>query len=72
MQHIIFDIRIDKDEYLKHYSGAARYVNARARDGRRVQFPASALRPFVTHNGVEGSFVATIDNNAKLLSFRRL
>lgn len=55
-QQIIVDLSISADELLRYYRGHARLVSCRARDGRRVQFPADLLRPFVERNGVQGSF----------------
>jgi len=71
-RHIYIDIRISYDEMMKLYQGVAQNVSVVARDGRRVQFPASALRPYVTSLGVSGSFLIQIDKNNKLQSLSRL
>lgn len=71
MQSIVVDLNISADEYLRHYRGVSTIV-ARARDGRRVQFPANLLRAHVSHNGVHGSFELQIDESAKLVNMRRL
>ncbi|WP_163649445.1 DUF2835 domain-containing protein [Modicisalibacter sp. 'Wilcox'] len=41
---------------LAHYRGAAQVVHARSVDGRRVAFPARALRHIVTRDGVHGRY----------------
>ena len=72
MYQFVVDLRISSEQYLKHYSGSASTVRVKARDGRRIQFPASRLRGFVSRDGVSGTFVLTVDDNFKLHDFRRL
>lgn len=72
MHSIIIDIHISSSEYLKLYEGIAQNVNVRSRDGRRIQFPATILRPFVTRSGVAGSFVIEFDQNMKFQNICRL
>lgn len=72
MQKFYFSLHISSEEYLKLYQGVAKNVSAFAHDGRRVSFPATILRQFVTAAGVSGSFVVTADENNKFLSVERL
>lgn len=51
------NIRITAEEYLKSYSGPITDVVARSVDGRNIRFPAKILRPYVTHEGINGCFV---------------
>lgn len=69
---LVVDLHIGADEYVRHYSGAANVVVARARNGQTVKFPANILRPFVLHDGVHGAFSLLIDDRSKLLSIDRL
>ncbi|WP_132700509.1 DUF2835 domain-containing protein [Reinekea marinisedimentorum] len=62
---IIVDIFISADDYLRHYQGQVSQVSAVARDGRRVQFPSSILQPFVTHEGIQGTFAIRFDKHHK-------
>ncbi len=66
-----FSLDITHDEYLAHYSGAIHSVVVTARDGRRVQFPAVKLRPFVTHTGIVGEFVLVVDDARGSSTLRR-
>ena len=61
METLTCDIELDADVVAAIYRGSARFVQARARDGRQIRFPALALRRFVTHAGVRGTFAITID-----------
>ena len=72
MTRYVIDLQIPKDELLRYYRGAARGVNARARSGQRVQFPAQVLRPFVGHDGVCGTFVLRVDGANRLTGIQRL
>lgn len=69
---IILDIAISSEEYLKLYQGVAKDVFATSRDGRRIRFPAQVLRPFVTRDGVVGSFCINFDQNNKFQTIDRL
>ena len=64
-------INISADDFLSYYRGQARHVIAECDDGRTVQFPASALQPFVTKDGVHGHFVLIFDSNNKLAGVKR-
>ena len=64
--------RLSRDEYMRYYKGAASAIIARAEDGTRVQFPANALRSFVTADGVSGSFLLRTDSNNKMIELVRL
>lgn len=72
MSTIVVDIFISADEYLKHYQVAGAIVMTKSRDGRRVQFPASILQRYVTHQGIDGSFEITFDSAGKFSGIRRL
>ena len=72
MQSFTVDLEISPDELARWYRGHANVVRARARDGRWLQLPASALRPFVTRDGIYGTFAVSIDDERRLLSFDRI
>ena len=69
---IRFILDIPAHLYQSYYQGAARNVIAPSRDGRRVQFPAERLRPFVSHDGVRGEFVIEFDDNHRFVALRRI
>ncbi len=72
MQAIQFHLDLSRDQILSYYRGAARKVMVTATDGRRVQFPAEALRPFVTADGVRGLFEMRLSDRHKLIDLRRV
>ncbi|MEA3639761.1 MAG: DUF2835 family protein [Lamprobacter sp.] len=49
-------IELSPDACLSHYEGRAEHVYTRSLDGRRVVFPAAALRHVVTRDGVHGIY----------------
>ncbi len=71
-QAIRFRLAISADKYLRFYAGQARSVVARSHDGRRVQFPAGALRRFVSRDGVHGEFELRFDDDNKLIDLFRI
>jgi len=70
-QQARFAIRISAEDYLNYYRGAAKQVIVKAHDGRRVQFPAGWLQPFVSRDGIQGVFVLSFDANNKLIGLEK-
>tara|TARA_Y100001933_G_scaffold213400_1_gene218984 strand:- start:3048 stop:3266 length:219 start_codon:yes stop_codon:yes gene_type:complete len=71
MRRYEVELNIPADEMLRYYRGGASSVVARDRYGRRLQFPAVALRPFVTAAGVRGRFVLHVDDANRLERLER-
>jgi hypothetical protein len=67
-----FHFHLSREDYLRYYKGAASVIIARAEDGTRVQFPASAMRPYITTEGVSGSFLLVTDDKNKLLALKKV
>jgi len=67
-----FLLNIANEEYLRYYRGSAHNVLVMTWQGKKVQFPASALRPFVTNKGIQGHFVLVMDENNKLVELRKV
>lgn len=63
---------ISAEDFLSYYRGDAQTVIAHTRDGRRVQFPANILRPFLTRSGIQGEFAIRCDANHKLIDVSRI
>lgn len=72
MQQLVVDLALPADRFLAWYKGQADRVLMRSRDGRSVSLPAHHLRPFLTHEGVHGSFVLTFTGEGRLVSLERL
>jgi uncharacterized radical SAM superfamily Fe-S cluster-containing enzyme len=69
---IRFSLDISSDDYIRYYRGDVQMVQVTAEDGRRIRFPASNLRPFVSRDGVQGMFEITLDEENRLLKLRKL
>lgn len=69
-RRVRFRLAISAERYLEHYKGNAQDVVTRSDDNRVIRFPASAIRQFVTRDGVYGHFEMTFDENNKLLGIR--
>ncbi|WP_188151435.1 DUF2835 domain-containing protein [Teredinibacter waterburyi] len=70
--HIIVNLSVSADEYLKLYSGAAQSVRATSIDGRTIRFPANILQPYVTHTGVQGCFAIHFTADSRFDRIERL
>ncbi len=72
MLSLLFDISIPAHEYLRVYQGSANRVLIRSRNGRTISLPARHLQPFLTHDGIYGSFIMEFNAQGQLLDLRRL
>ncbi|MCG7598626.1 DUF2835 domain-containing protein [Halomonas sp. McH1-25] len=61
-------IQLSTDECLRHYRGEAQNVYATSVDGRRVLFPARALRRILRRDGVNGVFRLTFTEDGRFES----
>lgn len=72
MNRAILIINLPREKCLRYYRGDAKYVITTAVDGRRIQFPAEWIRPFITDEGVHGRFELSFDQENRVKDFRRL
>ena len=66
------EIRFFLNLSAERYQGAAKFVSVVSVDGRRLQFPAERLRPFVTRDGVQGEFVLRFDEQNRFAGLERV
>jgi len=71
-QSIKFSIRLSYDKYLSFYQGYAQHVVVTAYDGRKIQFPAEILKPYLTREGINGHFIIHFDNRNKYQSLEKM
>ncbi len=69
---LVFTLAITPDEFLRLYQGTVRNVVTKASNGQTVRFPANILRPFVTRDGVQGTFRISFDAKGKLTDIDKL
>jgi len=72
VQEIRFRLSIGAQDYLAYYRGEVREVAVKALDGRNIRFPANVLRPFLSHQGIEGEFALQYDGNNRFVGIRKL
>lgn len=70
-QKITIRLSIPAEQYVQHYRGVQQ-VSAHSLDGRLVLLPAKALRPFVTREGIHGTFCFHLGSSGKLLEVTRV
>lgn len=72
MHEYRFRLAIRPEKYLAYYEGAVHQIVVTLASGKRLQFPADALRPFVTHDGVYGEFVLRVNAENQLQDIKRV
>jgi len=63
---------ISSADFKHYYAQNINQISTLSHTGQRIQFPANALLPFVSHTGVQGNFKIVIDENTKLKSIDRV
>jgi hypothetical protein len=71
-KHFRFSLQLSQQQFLRHYQGSASSVQVFSDSGQRLQFPASRLRPFLTHSGISGRFQMTVDANNRFVEIKKL
>lgn len=71
-RQLLVTLSISAEDYLRVYQGVAKKVYAKDHHGRRVSFPVNILQPYVTHQGVHGSFTIYFDDNNRFKDIRRV
>ena len=71
MQKVTVRLNISPERFQAYYQGIVEHVVATASDGRTVKFPARVLRPFLSYQGVQGTFEITCDASMKFQSICR-
>ncbi|GJQ60031.1 MAG: DUF2835 family protein [Candidatus Scalindua sp. AMX11] len=67
-----FSLHITPEDYVTYYEGVTTSVLVRTYCGKKVKFPASVLRQYVTQNGIRGIFEMEVDQNSKLVSVHKV
>ncbi len=71
-QTIRFQLHLSAEQYLKVYQGLANNIITVADDGRRIAFPAQNIKPFLTHDGINGYFEMELTPANKFVSIRKM
>ena len=71
MQTVTVRLNISSERFQAYYQGVVENVVAITNDGRTVQFPARVLRPFLSYQGVQGTFEITFDAKLKFQAIQR-
>ncbi|GAB4274986.1 MAG: hypothetical protein Kow0065_23030 [Methylomicrobium sp.] len=69
---IRFRLNLSYDQYLSVYQGVAKTVSVVADDGRRIQFPAGNIQPFLTKQGIQGYFEMELTPQYKFIGIKKL
>ncbi|RMF16087.1 MAG: DUF2835 family protein [Gammaproteobacteria bacterium] len=72
MPSLSLTLNLSPETLHRLYREPVQVVHAVADDGRRVQFPVSAIRPYITRDGVKGRFELVFSDSFRLLELRRL
>jgi len=71
-QQIIFKLAISAEAFLAVYKGHAKNISTIAVDGRRLEFSAEKVKPFLTRDGIYGTFEMELGEGHKFIAVRRL
>lgn len=69
---IRFELDINANQYLNFYKGTVRRISVIASDGKRIEFDARHIKPFLTHDGIRGTFEMELAENNQFVSIKRI
>jgi hypothetical protein len=69
---IIVNVSISAEDFQRLYQGSVKDVLAYSTEGLRIRFPASILRPYVLHSGVQGLFQIEFDEANRFKTIERV
>ncbi|GAB6040738.1 DUF2835 domain-containing protein [Endothiovibrio diazotrophicus] len=72
MKEYRFSLSISRERFRPYYEGRIHAVVVTTWGGTRVKLPAFRLRPFVTEEGIYGSFFLVLDDHNKFVSLQRI
>ena len=68
----LVNLKLTPEQLERFYAGRVDQVWARDSRGVSLQFPLSALRPYVGHHGISGRFVLTVTDDHRLASIKKI
>ena len=71
-QQFYFSLHIDQQQMIRYYQGSATTVQVMSECGRKLQFPAMRLRPFLAQNGISGRFLLTVDAANRFIKLQKI
>ena len=72
MPHTTFSLALSNEQLLLFYRAQKNRVQVTSDDGTVLSIPWEVLQPFVTADGIVGSFVITFDGHGKLGKLRSI
>jgi hypothetical protein len=60
------------EDFERAYRGNTRYLQVTDSTGKQVRFAATHLRPYLTRDGVKGSFILRYDGKNKFQSLEKI
>jgi hypothetical protein len=67
-----FRLQISQQQFLRYYQGSANAIQVVSECGKRLHLPAIRVRPFLTHSGINGRFLLTIDSNNRFIDLQKI
>jgi hypothetical protein len=65
-------MQISQQQFLRYYQGSANAIQVMSECGKRLHIPAVRVRPFLTHSGINGRFLLTIDSNNRFIDLQQI
>jgi hypothetical protein len=71
-QYIRFSLSLSYEQFTLVYQGIAKSVSVLADDGRRIEFSAGKIQPFLTNQGICGYFELQLTAENNFVSLQKL
>ncbi|ESP93315.1 MULTISPECIES: DUF2835 family protein [Pseudoalteromonas] len=72
MQEYYFFLRLTYEQCLAYYEGDIEYIQVVEDGGKRIRFPATHIRRFVSSIGVSGRFRLQLDDSNRFIALEKV
>lgn len=72
MKEFFFTLYLNYEECMGYYQGAIQFVQVTSDDGKRIRFPASRIRPFISSLGIRGRFRLRLSDTNQFISLEKI
>ncbi|MBQ4863391.1 DUF2835 domain-containing protein [Pseudoalteromonas sp. MMG013] len=72
MQEYFFTMYLDYEQCLDFYDGSIKFVQVVEDQGKRIRFPATHVRKFVSSIGIRGRFRLCLDAQSAFISLEKI
>lgn len=72
MKEFFFTVYLTYEQCMEYYAGTIQFVQVTSDEGKRIRFPASRIRPFISSLGIRGRFRLILSDSNQFISLEKI